>query len=368
VSGKSLTVGLTLSACDDDMCDMVAQLRMVRTKMAKRKRSGARCVLVLAFLVALPILKHVKRLALTHSKSTDLKLELLDDVGCTVLLNVYERRELAAALALHYASIPFVRAVLITWSGDAACSESIMRYLSNWHQRAKIKFVHIRDDLNERFSAVSHTNTDCNIVADDDIFVEEDHIRTVYEAWTRQPTRLVGIFPRDVSTMDGVLQYRSKPIGRYSIILTKFMLVNRMYLLAYTRMLPEGARDYVTSKKNCEDIALNFLVSYLTGLQPLHVSIPKHDYGGLKGIYTRPGHFSTRHTCVSAFSEIFNHTSLSISRLTISPAHVDPQPFVEDSFTSSQAELEAISRILRHRTGSRDPLSRLMHLRELLRS
>ncbi len=41
----------------------------------------------------------------------------------------------------------------------------------------------------------------------------------------------------------------------------------------YTYEMPAGIRDWVDDHINCEDIAMNFLISNYTGLPPLKVSV-----------------------------------------------------------------------------------------------
>ena len=41
---------------------------------------------------------------------------------------------------------------------------------------------------------------------------------------------------------------------------------------AYTYQLPREIREWVDAKMNCEDIAMNFLVSHHTGKAPIKVS------------------------------------------------------------------------------------------------
>ena len=48
---------------------------------------------------------------------------------------------------------------------------------------------------------------------------------------------------------------------QYSVILTKAVFIHRIYLYAYTCLLPQKLHDYVTKMRNCEDLALNWMVS-----------------------------------------------------------------------------------------------------------
>lgn len=49
--------------------------------------------------------------------------------------------------------------------------------------------------------------------------------------------------------------------------------IHKYYLYMYTYYLPQAIRDMVDEYMNCEDIAMNFLVSHITRQPPVKVSI-----------------------------------------------------------------------------------------------
>ena len=52
-----------------------------------------------------------------------------------------------------------------------------------------------------------------------------------------------------------------------------FLVYFKMYNHYYTYMLEKKTRDYVDMRMNCEDIAMNFLISNLTGKAPIKVGL-----------------------------------------------------------------------------------------------
>ena len=54
----------------------------------------------------------------------------------------------------------------------------------------------------------------------------------------------------------------------------------------YTNTMPVSIRAYIDENRNCEDIAMQFLISNHTGLPPLYVKGHLSDYGALGGIST----------------------------------------------------------------------------------
>lgn len=92
--------------------------------------------------------------------------------------------------------------------------------------------------------------------------------------------QLVGWFPRldTPSPRNRQPRYLSKLAtllfqGRYSIILTKGAIMHARYLSAYsedTRGMA-AVRAMVAARRNCEDIAMQFVVSSATGTAPTAV-------------------------------------------------------------------------------------------------
>jgi glycogenin len=91
------------------------------------------------------------------------------------------------------------------------------------------------------------------------------------QTWKRHSAQLVGWFPRLALPPRGHRKslYLSKHAtllwhGRYSIIVTKGAVMHARYLAAYSEEMPQAVRDMVVQKRNCEDLAMQFLVSSMT--------------------------------------------------------------------------------------------------------
>ena len=67
---------------------------------------------------------------------------------------------------------------------------------------------------------------------------------------------------------------REQPtVGLSDIILPHLSLcVLQIYLYLYSYWMPQEVRDMVDQYMNCEDIAINFLVSHITRKPPIKVS------------------------------------------------------------------------------------------------
>lgn len=100
---------------------------------------------------------------------------------------------------------------------------------------------------------------------------------TVVQMWRGAPEQLVGWFARHVCRKrNGNFQYMIPNVVRdmphYSIVLTKAAVMASKYLAAYTDELPAEIHAFVAEHRNCEDIAMQFLISSKTGLPPWHLS------------------------------------------------------------------------------------------------
>ena len=99
-------------------------------------------------------------------------------------------------------------------------------------------------------------------------------------------------------------------IFQYSIVLpSKSAFLHRDYLHLYITALPRSIYQYVEENFQCEDIAMSYMVSSLTGGKPPLMA----DYWAVKSmteIYSKDGisgaksHLDERHGCVTDFAEL----------------------------------------------------------------
>ncbi|KAJ6317762.1 hypothetical protein OIU76_013326 [Salix suchowensis] len=59
--------------------------------------------------------------------------------------------------------------------------------------------------------------------------------------------------------------------GTYSMVLSKAAFFHKKYLRMYTNEMPVSIKAFVTKNRNCEDIAMSFLVANATGAPPIWV-------------------------------------------------------------------------------------------------
>lgn len=145
--------------------------------------------------------------------------------------------------------------------------------------------------------------------------------------WREHRDRIVGFPGRfhawDLNNKNGWL-YNSNYSCELSMVLTgKFSLyyqiakplkfkflgaafLHRHYLHLYWKWLPQAIRDKVDEYMNCEDIAMNFLVSHITQKPPVKVT-SRWTFrcpGCPQSLSEDDTHFQERHKCINFFTQV----------------------------------------------------------------
>ena len=203
-----------------------------------------------------------------------------------------------------------------------------------------------RDSLNSRFIPLNASHTDAIFSVDDDMRVPCADLNLAYEVWRGSQRTIVGFQPRTVVHQGAHLVYRCWWTvwlrGFYHIILTKSAIIHHDYMHIYTKKMPQSIRDYVDSRRNCEDLAMAFLVAKESTLPPIYVRAHLKDAGVLNGISTsrNPGkakHMNDRSRCLEDLSHLFGGNPLRASHIVVNSAK-DPfanQPSTWAEYISS---------------------------------
>lgn len=191
--------------------------------------------------------------------------------------------------------------------------------------------IHGSTSLNNRFiplSGLAHKEGIFSV--DDDIRVPCHELGLAFETWRNSPHSLVGFIPRiHIRGAAGALDYRCWWNvwwhGAYSIILTKAAFLHHSYFKMYTEQMPAPIRKYVDDNSNCEDIAMQFLVSNHTNRPPVFVKGHLSDGGALGGISTKKNfvkaqHMDARAQCLNEFTRLFGRNPLVKSHVIVDSA------------------------------------------------
>ncbi|XP_030473679.2 glycosyltransferase family protein 64 C3 [Syzygium oleosum] len=210
----------------------------------------------------------------------------------TVLINGYSesRIPLLLSIAASYSASPVVAAVLVLW-GNLRTPPWLLSELSRNLSAASLGTAQISlvpqssSSLNARFlPRPLAIETRAVLICDDDVEVDAKSVEFAFRVWGSNPDRIVGMFGRshDMDLVRKQWIYTVHP-DRYSIVLTKFMLLKTQYLFSYScGSGPVGARmrKVVDEMANCEDILMNFVVADEINAGPVLVGAERvRDYG-----------------------------------------------------------------------------------------
>lgn len=111
----------------------------------------------------------------------------------------------------------------------------------------------------------------------------------------------------------------------YTIILTKAAFLHHDYFSMYTNVMPQNIRDFVHQRRNCEDLAMQFLIANATSLAPLYIKGHLNDLGVLNGISTSKNiasasHMEERSHCLDQLAKIYGRNPLVRSRVIVDSA------------------------------------------------
>ncbi|CAA6655126.1 unnamed protein product [Spirodela intermedia] len=196
--------------------------------------------------------------------------------GYTILINTFKRNDLLKQSVEHFASCSRVDSIHIIWSEADPPSDLLLACLRRVAHRnsrdGRIPEQPIQD--------IPELKTDAVLSVDDDVLFPCASVDFAFGVWQSAPAAMVGFVPRMhwlYRTSDGEEYYKYGGwwtvwwTGTYSMVLTKAAFFHRKYLGLYTNHMPAAIRDYVTKNRNCEDIAMSFLVANETASPPVWV-------------------------------------------------------------------------------------------------
>lgn len=246
--------------------------------------------------------------------------------GYTLLINTWKRNDLLKKSISHYAACLRLDSIHVVWSEPDPPSESLIRYLHHIvHTNSKngreieLKFdINKEDSLNNRFKEIKNLKTDVVFSIDDDVIFPCSSVELAYSVWQSAPDTMVGFVPRMhwLDKSRGNRDYYAYGgwwsvwwMGTYSMVLSKAAFFHKKYLAMYTNEFPASLREYIAHNRNCEDIAMSFLVANATGAPPIWVKGKIFEIGST-GISSLGGHNQKRTECINRFVAEFGKMPL----------------------------------------------------------
>ena len=189
----------------------------------------------------------------------------------TIRMNTWHRNEQLIVSVNHHAKCQGVEKIQIVWCD---MEHDPPNEVAN-HTSGKVVIErHTINSLNERFNILISTPTLGILSLDDDVLRPCEALDAAFIRWTRHPDRIVGFNARshlgDPTIIHDSWTYNNVgKSNKYSITLpSKSCFIHRDYLKLYTAALPGSIYEYINKHFNCEDIAMSYFVSTLTGGRP----------------------------------------------------------------------------------------------------
>ncbi|CAA7048931.1 unnamed protein product [Microthlaspi erraticum] len=210
----------------------------------------------------------------------------------TVLINGYSesRIPLLQTIVASYSGSSIVSSILVLWGNPTTPIQLLDQLYHNLTQysigAASISLIQqSTSSLNARFlPRPSFVDTRAVLICDDDVEIDRRSLEFAFSVWKSNQDRLVGVFVRshgfDLQGKEWI--YTVHP-DKYSILLTKFMMMKQDYLFEYSckgGAEMEEMRNIVDRMRNCEDILMNFVAAEKVRAGPIMVGAERvRDWG-----------------------------------------------------------------------------------------
>ncbi|XP_050156001.1 glycosylinositol phosphorylceramide mannosyl transferase 1-like [Malus sylvestris] len=245
--------------------------------------------------------------------------------GYSIVMNTWKRYDLLKQSISHYSRCPRLDSIHIVWSEPSPPSDSLTKFLDHIvhlntrdGRQVELKYdINKEDSLNNRFKEIKVLRTDAVFSIDDDVIFPCSSVEFAFDVWQSASDTMVGFVPR----MHWVDPKGDKNhyiyggwwsvwwTGTYSMVLSKAAFFHKKYLSLYTNEMPASIKEFITKNRNCEDIAMSFLVANVTNAPPIWVKGTIFEIGST-GISTLGGHTEKRTNCVDRFVAEFGRMPL----------------------------------------------------------
>lgn len=252
------------------------------------------------------IASHLKPLSLINPKLSSRPYQ-----GFTAVILTYDRVESLFQVMHRVVQAQSCVKVLVIWNNQ----EKEPPQPSEWPKiSVPLKIIKTKQNkLSNRFYPYKDIETEAILAIDDDIIMlTPDELEFGFQVWREFADRIVG-FPSRVHRWNNFTKqyrYESEWTNDISMVLTGAAFYHKYYNYLYTFEMPKKIKEQVDNQMNCEDIAMNFLVSNVTGKAPIKVAprkkfrCPECVNGGMlsKDVLH---HLNARSKCINEFTAIY---------------------------------------------------------------
>lgn len=229
----------------------------------------------------------------------------------TLVMLTYERENVLITALQRLKGLPFLNKAVVVWNNPSPPSPEL-----KWPDIGVP--IHVvktsKNSLNNRFLPYDIIETEAVLSIDDDAHLRHDEIVFGFRVWREERDRIVG-FPGRFHAWDvknNAWLYNSNYSCELSMVLTGAAFYHKYYAYMYSYVMPAAIRDKVDEYVNCEDIAMNFLVSHITRKPPVKVT-SRWTFrcpGCPQTLSNDRSHFEERHKCINFFVKVYGYMPL----------------------------------------------------------
>lgn len=247
----------------------------------------------------------------------------------SIAILTYQRTEVLKHTLEYYIDqeIPSLQKILVLWNDIETEPPEELADL------APPSFLHViktkKNSLNNRFDPqyLNLLETEAVFSCDDDVRIDKEHLEFAFEIWKTERDRIVGFPYRTYAVKEETFVYLANTHTNASLSLTGASFFSKQYSHLYQKPQYTAIREYIDAALNCEDIALNMMVSNSTKKPPIIVK-NKIGFGCSEchgdTLHQRRGHWERRNECLSYFISIYGHNPLQHTVSAMSPLHTEP--------------------------------------------
>ncbi|CAK9290510.1 unnamed protein product [Gordionus sp. m RMFG-2023] len=234
----------------------------------------------------------------------------------TIVMPTYQRENFLWKFLTAFKNLPYLDRIVLIWN-DQDSEPSSEFELPNIGVPILIVKTN-KNSLNNRFIPYDVIQTDAVLSLDDDLSLRHDEIIFAFRVWRESRDRIVG-FPARHHAWNSTSKrwhYKSNHSCEYSMVLTGAAFIHQYYFYKYSYEMPAVIKNRVDEIMNCEDIAMNFLVSHITNKPPIKVTVrwTFRCQDCPESLWYSGNHYEVRSECINYFSAIYGYNPLLYSQ------------------------------------------------------
>jgi len=229
----------------------------------------------------------------------------------TIIMLTYDRNLILIEALLRLSGMKYLHKVIVVWNNPLDPPKDLQ-----WPDiGVKIEVIRAQgNSLNNRFIPYDNIETEAILSMDDDIYLRHDEIELAFRVWRENRDRLVGFPGRHhaYNVTSESFYYNSEHSCELSLVLTGGAFFHKFYSYVYTYELNHAVKQMVDDYMNCEDIAMNFLVSHITQKPPVKVT-SRWTFrcpGCPVALSADENHYEERNSCIGFFEKVFGYNPL----------------------------------------------------------